>query len=138
MKRYIIFFDEDKVSINRPEFYCGWPVNDLAFICPECLDVWATIEAEGDRPYQIQVISCENHLSTHWILNPIPGSILDNSMFSNGPDWDLLAALPIELLRREYNLHIKQFERYQNEQSSTETSRSPGRVIVASWGERST
>jgi hypothetical protein len=117
--KYFIFLQGTgpPFTIDRPNLYCGWPVNSIAFVCPWCLKVWGKIAKDTLGPAQIQSASCVNCKPSHWILNPIPGSILDNSLFTNGPDWDLFDALPPELKLREYDLHYAQFERYLDEPS---------------------
>lgn len=105
--------------VERPDHYLGWPVYSTAFVCPFCLRLWCVITNEEKAdPYHIQGASCRECPPGHWILNPVSGSILDNSTFSSGPDIDLFEALPEPLLKREYDLHIQHFERYQNANSN--------------------
>ena len=60
---------------------------------------------------QPQAVSCES-CAQATEMAPIPGSLLYNQQISmGGTDWELLEVLPPQLLRREYNLHLKAFQR---------------------------
>lgn len=89
----------------------GWSIaRSYAYICPVCLKQWAVTLLEGDQEYVIQAAYCERHHPANW--NPtwcVPGSILVGH--GDYLDWPLLDVLPEELLRREFNLAMKEIER---------------------------
>jgi hypothetical protein len=74
-------------------------------ICPRCHKTWAKLEFDGDRCAWPVAQFCENcNEPDEWI--PVPGSLLNEEGWGIIDD-SLLAALPEELVRREFNLHIK-------------------------------
>lgn len=124
------FMAPDKVwEIERPDHYQGWPVHSQAFVCPQCLWVWGTL---GEAPFEVKTAPCAMHQhSSHPILYPVAGSILDNGTFL-GPDLDLLEALPLELKQREFDLHIRQMEIDSHDQSSATNTTSRGFALSGS------
>jgi len=112
--RFKIWLADYNWSIERPASYLGYRVPEVVFICPFCLSHWGSIEMEptGPEPFHIQASSCSGCPPSSRYFNVFPGSILENSHFSDSFDRDLLAALPPDLLKREYDLHISQYERY--------------------------
>jgi hypothetical protein len=72
----------------------------VAYCCPECGDVWARIlllNSDG-RPqqFEFQVVACERH-KDQW---EVPGSLL-------AAGEGILDLLPDQLVRREFELHLK-------------------------------
>ena len=82
-------------------------------ICPKCKHKWAELELypeDGQQELLWPVAqTCENcSIEDEWM--PVPGSLLVEEGWGIIDD-SLLAALPEELLRREFWLHIKAYER---------------------------
>lgn len=86
----------------------GWNViGSSAFICPVCLDRWATREVEGTFPlFTIFSVFCVRHASCADKYDDVPGSILSETF-----DPLLPLYLPADLLKRELLLHINHAER---------------------------
>ena len=94
-------------TVSREDHSNGYPVFSKILICPICLELWAKITLAGDHFWCAHSIPCVAHPSGfHRDLRPVPGSILDMAS-APGIDEPLLSSLPVELLRREFNLHIK-------------------------------
>jgi hypothetical protein len=97
-------------SLSRDPFSQGYPVYSGLMVCPECCQIWAKLTIEGEPFYEARSIPCVNHPThSHPDLRPVPGSLLDNPT-CNGIDESLLAALPEDLLRREFDLHLKAYQ----------------------------
>lgn len=102
MKTFAIILDGSyEARIERPAISQGYPVYSVALVCPRCLKVWARIESSdfADVTYEIHGSLCPEHDG---------GSLLANPTFSDFTDWDLLDLLPEPLLRREFNIAIKE------------------------------
>lgn len=87
----------------------GALVPPMLWICPWCRDTWAWTSWPECGEYWVEVHSCENcwkpvhpYLSHH----RVPGSILE-SCWHREYDKVLLAALPRDLLLREFRLTLK-------------------------------
>lgn len=98
--------DFDREPFAWQEGKGGWPACSRAFICPFCLDQWATLRIlQSGDPFSLSAVSCT--LCAHpTVLHPIPGSLLDIPG-TGAVDCGLLSALPESLLRREFNLTLK-------------------------------
>lgn len=82
--------------------------HSLALVCPKCLAQWAVLSfAEPD--HHVQGMWCSRCTPADPTFHPgmIPGSILGTYNI----DYPLLEALPEALLRREFELHLKEYER---------------------------
>lgn len=82
--------------------------HSVALICPRCLTKWAVLSF-GDAEHHVQGAWCARCLPADPGFHPgtVPGSILGGWIF----DQPLLEALPEHLLRREFELHLKEYER---------------------------
>lgn len=113
MKWTIIMTTGEEYPFEMPESNIG--DRSLAFVCPFCLYVWAAIKCE--KPWQpifdIEHASCEDCNVTNYGTE-IPGSLLSRSLFQNGWDDDLLFYLPLPLLKRELELHLRIYDRDQH------------------------
>lgn len=69
--------------------------HSMALICPRCLKQWAILHFEGDENIHPQGAFCEEHGDGRLLLR------------YGSPDKPLLAALPPDLLRREFELAIR-------------------------------
>jgi hypothetical protein len=78
-------------------------------ICPKCCQIWATLRFLQDDDGLVWPVAqfCEECASKDdW--HPVPGSILKEEGWGV-IDNSLLAALPPELVKREFNLHMKAY-----------------------------
>jgi hypothetical protein len=75
-------------------------------VCPSCTRVWASHRLSGDRLLWPRAGFCEDCPSSVDNLRPVPGSILVQEGLDVIDD-ALVEALPLELLKREYDLHTK-------------------------------
>lgn len=75
------------------------PPEGGAFFCPTCGEIWARVLEEG-RWHQVYTVGCSKH--SHW---DIPGSL----WLSWDSNWN--AALPPEVIRREFHLVLQQWEK---------------------------
>lgn len=97
-------------AVERAPVYRGYFVVPLAFICPSCLNAWATITEQHntERPhYRIVSCPCKYCTSTNEYVCPVPGSVLQDWTSCGGYDTDLLEVLPLPLLQRELELTLK-------------------------------
>lgn len=98
-----------EASFERDDYTQGYPVRPVAIICPYCLCVWMVIAIEeGDGGCEIQPTSCDV-CNRPTDLDPVPGSILGNPLFSDGVDWELLDLLPADLLRIEFEVTFRAY-----------------------------
>lgn len=101
-------------SFPREELSEGYKIPSIALVCPVCVQIWGRCTIPGSSLWVPEMVSCE---ACDWsdILHPVPGSIISNNHPTSGVDWALLDALPEELLRREFNLTVRNYEaRYQS------------------------
>lgn len=90
----------------------GWhQAHSYCLVCPGCLRVWAEVRLDSD-PWCYAVPGfceeCQSPPETHWLLG-VKGSILLEEGLGN-VDLPLLDALPEELLRREFRIHLQALE----------------------------
>lgn len=86
-----------------------------ALFCPACQEVWAILKFEDDDDDYVWPVAqfCEHHKpegltkQSGWF--PVPGSILVEEGWGVIDD-SLLRALPKELLRREFDLHVRAYQ----------------------------
>lgn len=106
--RFSIRIGESVWHIERESQFClGYPIHSSIFVCPVCTTIWASSGFEGDDIYVPQMVSCED-CTWKGLPGQIPGTILHNDCISqSATDVDLIHALPEDLLRREFHLHIK-------------------------------
>src|SRR5437660_6801687 len=127
---FLIRIGGEAVEIPRDPTSQGYPVYPRAFVCPWCLARWATI---GEPPFAIEATPCQYCPATG---HPVPGSLLDNFTFGELVDWELLDLLPASLLRREFDLHIRQLDTETHSEHTTASSHfDPD--IPSKWRERS-
>ena len=114
----------DHYFLHRDNKCQGYPIYPGILVCPLCFRLWCQmkwIPPEGVtelRPkfeyHEVRGLLCAD-CSLYWPqhlhpdLNPVGGSLLDNSTI-NGYDVGLLDALPEPLLRREFELTLKSYE----------------------------
>lgn len=82
--------------------------------CPVCGDIWARLPVvNSDREWQIRGGYCERHRQPTRFI--IPGSLI--------LDWEpeLTAILPDAVVIREFNLHMRLWEKENGEVGSRET-----------------
>lgn len=101
-------------EVDRPQFYRGYSVRSLCYVCPWCLATWAVLEA-GSAPYHIVQASCAQCPPSY--IHPVAGSILEDWTGCGGYDTDLLDVLPLSLLKREFALTLKAHECHQHSQA---------------------
>lgn len=89
----------------------GWHVaSSQILVCPTCWEPWAVLKFVDDQqawPTAQFCRSCSPPADNNWY--PVPGSILVEEGWGV-IDTALLAALPEDLLRREFNLHMKAYQ----------------------------
>lgn len=79
----------------------------LAFLCQKCGDVWARIVVEG-AAFRVEYGDCRKHaIDKMRISGEHPGSIYRPWLSY------LVDDLPSEVIRREFNLHLKHYEEEQ-------------------------
>lgn len=89
----------------------GWSMaRSHAWFCIACWDFWAISKLEDLYGGQLIVRThpCEKHRDSDHEELIIPGSIIPDIGYPGWGliDWPLLEALPVDLLRREFNLHM--------------------------------
>ena len=95
IERWFSFADSTKVAVSH------------CLICPACGRTWATLSFPDDRLIwpRAAFCGCLNYRDD-WL--PVPGSLLVEEGYGAVDD-QLLLALPPDLLRREFDLHMKVF-----------------------------
>lgn len=75
-----------------------------ALFCPHCVEIWAKMPVEGSkRNWMVYTVHCENHPGKSPYT--IHGSVLLNW------ETELLKILPPEMVRREFEVHMKLWEK---------------------------
>lgn len=84
----------------------GYPIYSRLLVCPKCCQPWAKLTVEGDAAHRPEMASC---MFCDWSseASPVPGSLIVYGITGDNVDWGLLAVLPENLLRREFNLTMK-------------------------------
>jgi hypothetical protein len=95
--------------IEKKAFQNGYILHSILLVCPRCHKAWAKILIDGDWEAWPVATSC---YPCNWQGNDpggthVPGSVLRSTSTNELTDWTLLEALPIELLKRELELHLK-------------------------------
>ena len=87
----------------------GYILRSRLLVCPRCRATWATVLVEGDLDAFPVTAGC---YPCNWsnALFTVPGSILWSTETNELTDWTLLEALPMELVKRELELHLKVYE----------------------------
>lgn len=95
----------------------GWSFTySRVLVCPRCLKQWAHLAFQNSEPGGGLPLGC---LEPTGVFcgdcgpgreGKVAGSLLD-APYSSGVDLPLLYALPEPLLRREFELHLKHYER---------------------------
>lgn len=87
---------------NHPEL--RWQRESAAYFCAYCGDIWERVilvdSRAKSRPFEVMTVACLRHGG---------GSVLAHQFR------DLLPLLPQDILRREFELHIQQAERENDE-----------------------
>lgn len=79
----------------------------MALVCPTCGSRWAILRMENEEDTWPVAAFCTKHPKIReW--QPVPGSILVEVGYGV-IDEPLLAKLPLELLKREFELHLKAY-----------------------------
>lgn len=100
------------VKINREPFaWClgrgGWPLYNTVVICPVCLRHWLRFQLEDHpRAWTCWCWSCQSCTAER---TEFPGTLLEIPG-TGAFDEVLLEALPEQLLRREFEIHLKAFQ----------------------------
>lgn len=110
MRLEIRLRDHPPVTLDWPPPRSGCRQFSSALICPICLQGWAVLElASQPRPWHVRGERCAeclapNELSHEW---EIPGSLVGLEWFPQSLDIGLLERLPPELIKREFDLHLR-------------------------------
>lgn len=97
-------------EITRPEVYRGYPVRGMVWVCPRCRMLWLMYESPG--LYTIHAAPCEDcPEAASEVIRPVPGSLINDWTGLGGIDEDLLDALPLELVKREFELTLTAWEK---------------------------
>jgi hypothetical protein len=117
MKVAILIVNGWKGEIDRPEIDSarGFYIHSRAKVCPVCLEVWALIRTEKGGPFGIESQFCAG-CRQGFDGEVVPGSLLDDRV-SWTVDWDLVRYLPMALLQREFDLHVRAIQEDSHEQS---------------------
>lgn len=100
-------------AFRRDPFCLGYPVYSSLLVCPVCCTIWAKLTMENDtKAHRPQAAVCQSCFPTREAWDGSwPGSILQNDLIStSGWDQELLKAMPLELLQREFELTLKVIE----------------------------
>lgn len=88
----------------------GWSTAcSVGFVCPVCLKVWAMLSFPEVEP-RFQASRCAQHREKAPADSPrVDGSIIEDIGYAGWGliDYGLLYALPEDLLRREFDLHLQ-------------------------------
>lgn len=78
-------------------------------VCPRCCRLWAKMLIQNEGYAHAITILCQDceHFESY-LDSEVPGSLLEQGQHMH-LDWDILDYLPSELLKREFDLHIKHF-----------------------------
>jgi hypothetical protein len=114
----------------------GYYRENRAYICPGCLKTWAKFlnRANHQVHYQLSPMVCEDCPSlASPIIQPVPGSLISDWTGCGGYDYEMLAALPEALLRREFELTMRACEQiwipqyHQRQTLSSRVTQEPGK-----------
>jgi hypothetical protein len=94
--------------IEKARMQNGYILRSRLLVCPRCRSTWATVLVEGDLDAFPVTAGCYPCNWSNELFN-IPGSILWSTETNELTDWTLLEALPMELVKRELELHLKAF-----------------------------
>jgi hypothetical protein len=75
-----------------------------ALFCPGCVRIWAKMPVEGsNRNWMVFTVPCEEHPEAE-----LPYKLAGSVLF----DWDseILRLLPPEMVKREFELHMRYWE----------------------------
>jgi hypothetical protein len=78
-------------------------------VCPRCRDVWAYLIFRDEVDCWPTAQFCENCVIAKDDWHPVPGSLLVEEGYGVIDD-ALLAALPYDLVKREFDLHLKAYQ----------------------------
>lgn len=119
-QRIMIPDEEIFVEIKR---YWSWKMPDsdgwstarsVGFVCPVCLKVWAMLSFPEVEP-RFQASRCQQHRKLEKSVEAcrVDGSIIEDIGYAGWGliDYALLYALPADLLRREFDLHLQYAEK---------------------------
>ena len=109
MRRQTILLGDQVFTVERWHSFsnathvaCG-----EALVCPRCAKVWAVLALEGEEEVWARSQSC-GECRHRWDWCPVPGSLLVEEGYGVIDD-SLLAALPFELVEREFKLHLEAY-----------------------------
>jgi hypothetical protein len=107
----IQLFDEvdDTHWVHRDHAYADQShvAHSQLLVCPRCCTPWAKLRFDDDDLCWPMSQFCEHcPLRDDW--HPVPGSLLVEEGWGVVDD-SLLQALPLSLLKREFDLHLKAF-----------------------------
>jgi hypothetical protein len=109
--KQIITIPREMISVEilrEHAFGEGHVAQSHVLVCPVSGQPWAYLLIEGDDYIEPRGVFCPLHTQRAW-NSPVPGSILYEEAFGL-IDSSLLKALPDELVRREFKLHLKEVE----------------------------
>jgi hypothetical protein len=96
--------------IEKLKWQNGYLLRSRLLVCPRCRSTWATVLVEGDLDAFPVTAGCYPCNWSNELFN-VPGSILWSTETNELTDWTLLEALPMELVKRELELHLKVFDK---------------------------
>jgi len=111
-----------KIALNQGEWASWYVHRDHAFcdqthvakshalFCPSCQEIWAILHFVDEREIWPVAQFCEHCRPSRddYTWYPVAGSILVEEGYGVVDD-SLLAGLPPELIKREFDLHIKAY-----------------------------
>jgi hypothetical protein len=103
-----------------------------AFFCPECGEIWMRVWTVMEHsPWHILEQACEKHTPQAYAKNPVAGSILTDLNHTQAFRALQLDNLPPAVLKREFNLHMKDYHDRQDSITSNGLSNSSSRPTNA-------
>lgn len=96
------------------------PPLSFAFFCSTCGEVWGRVWTEGE-PWKVEEVPCEKHHSVGvWDWGRVAGSFVAGNEITTGPARAALCVefLPVEVLKREVEIHLNHAERQLHEISN--------------------
>lgn len=98
-------FIQREHSFGNPGELPGYVAQSHCLVCPSCNVIWARLSLDPEVLCWPRAQFCQdcNIWPSEWC--PVPGSLLIEEAFGL-IDTELLRALPLELLKREFDTHV--------------------------------